>query len=139
MIHSGFKPIILDNLSNTDIRNINGINKITRKNIKFYNIDCTNSNQVKSFLKKKRYFRFNTFAAFKSVEESVRLPEKYFKNNIGSLEVILEEMKKVILTILFFHHPVQFMVPRINYQLLKVHHSKLQNLHMVKLSRFVKN
>ena len=127
-------------MSNTDIRNINGINKITRKNIKFYNIDCTNSNQVKSFFEKEKdILGLIHFAAFKSVEESVRLPEKYFKNNVGSLEVILEEMKKVILTILFFHHPVQFMVPRINYQLLKVHHSKLQNLHMVKLSRFVKN
>ena len=31
---------------------------------------------------------------FKSVEESVRLPEKYFKNNVGSLEVILDQMKK---------------------------------------------
>ena len=95
LVKSGYEPIILDNLSNTDIRNINGINKITRKNIKFYNIDCTNSNQVKSFFEKEEdILGLIHFAAFKSVEESVRLPEKYFKNNIGSLEVILEEMKK---------------------------------------------
>ena len=95
LVKSGYEPIILDNLSNTDIRNINGINKITRKNIKFYNIDCTNSNQVKSFFEKEKdILGLIHFAAFKSVEESVRLPEKYFKNNIGSLEVILEEMKK---------------------------------------------
>ena len=34
------------------------------------------------------------FAAYKSVEESVREPKKYFSNNIGSLEVILDLMDK---------------------------------------------
>ena len=34
------------------------------------------------------------FAAYKSVEESVREPEKYHSNNIGSLQVLLELMKK---------------------------------------------
>ena len=95
LVKSGYMPIILDNLSNTDIRNIDGINKITRKNIKFYNIDCTDSNAVKSvFDKEKDILGIIHFAAFKSVEESVRLPKKYFKNNIGSLEVILEQMQQ---------------------------------------------
>ncbi len=94
LVKSGYDPIILDNLSNSDIRNIDGINKITAKNIKFYNIDCTNSNQVKSFFEKEKdILGLIHFAAFKSIEESVRLPEKYFKNNIGSLEVILDQMQ----------------------------------------------
>ena len=38
LVKSGYEPIILDNLSNTDIRNINGI-------------------------KRKRYFGFNTFCS----------------------------------------------------------------------------
>ncbi|MAR22000.1 MAG: UDP-glucose 4-epimerase GalE [Flavobacteriales bacterium] len=94
LVASGYEPIVLDNFSNTDVRNINGINKITAKNIKFYNIDCTDSNAVKSvFEKEKDILGLIHFAAFKSVEESVRLPEKYFKNNIGSLEVILDHMQ----------------------------------------------
>ena len=32
------------------------------------------------------------FAAFKSVEESVRQPDKYFSNNIGSLETLINLM-----------------------------------------------
>ena len=49
---------------------------------------------VKSvFDKEKDILGIIHFAAFKSVEESVRLPEKYFKNNVGSLEVILDQMK----------------------------------------------
>ena len=95
LVKSGYSPIILDNLSNTDIRNINGINEITGKNIKFYNVDCTDKNAVKSvFDKEKNIIGLIHFAAFKSVEESVRMPEKYFKNNVGSLEVVLDQMKK---------------------------------------------
>ena len=95
LIDSGFKPIILDNLSNTDVSNIEGIMKITNQKVKFYNVDCTDSNAVKSvFEKEKDIFGLIHFAAFKSVEESVRLPEKYFKNNIGSLEVILDQMQQ---------------------------------------------
>ena len=67
LVKSGYEPIILDNLSNTDVRNINGINKIKSKNIKFYNIDCTDSNAVKSvFEKEKDILGLIHFAAFKS-------------------------------------------------------------------------
>lgn len=94
LIASGYEPIVLDNFSNTDVRNIDGINKITAKNIKFYNIDCTDSRAVKSvFEKEKDILGLIHFAAFKSVEESVRLPEKYFKNNIESLEVVIGQMQ----------------------------------------------
>ncbi len=34
------------------------------------------------------------FAAYKAVEESVQNPEKYYNNNLGSLKVLLECMKK---------------------------------------------
>lgn len=95
LVESGYTPIILDNLSNTDVRNIEGIKKLTDKEIKFYNVDCTDKDAVKSvFDKEKDILGIIHFAAFKSVEESVRLAEKYFKNNVGSLEVILDQMKK---------------------------------------------
>ena len=95
LVESGYSPIILDNLSNTDVRNIEGIKKLTDKEIKFYNVDCTDKYAVKSvFDKEKDILGIIHFAAFKSVEESVRLAEKYFKNNVGSLEVILDQMKK---------------------------------------------
>ena len=56
LVNSGFKPIILDNMSNTNVSNIDGIEKITGKEIKFYNVDCTIHHAVKSVLKKKRIF-----------------------------------------------------------------------------------
>ena len=77
---AGFTPIIIDNLCNSSIKNIDGISKILGKNIKWYNVDCTNSEEMH-------------FAAYKAVEESVREPQKYHNNNVGSLQVILQNMK----------------------------------------------
>ena len=41
LYNSGFKPIIVDNLSNTSLSNIKGIEKIIGKKLPFYKFDCT--------------------------------------------------------------------------------------------------
>jgi UDP-glucose 4-epimerase len=95
LFYSGFTPIIIDNLCNSSIKNIEGMSKLIGKDIKWYNLDCCNKNDVDSVFKEEgKIDGVIHFAAFKSVEESVKYPEKYYKNNIGSLEVILESMKK---------------------------------------------
>lgn len=91
---NGFIPIVVDNLSNTSLQNLIGAEKIIGKKIPFYKIDCTDESELKRVFEKEDNIKgVIHFAAFKSVEESVREPEKYFKNNIGSLEVILKLMK----------------------------------------------
>ena len=95
LFNSGFTPIIIDNLCNSSIKNIEGISKLIGREIKWYNVDCCNKNDVDSVFKEEgKIDGVIHFAAFKAVEESVKDPEKYYKNNIGSLEVILNSMKK---------------------------------------------
>jgi len=95
LFNSGFTPIIIDNLCNSSIKNIEGISKLIGREIKWYNVDCCNKNDVDSVFKEEgKIDGVIHFAAFKAVEESVKDPEKYYKNNIGSLEVILESMKR---------------------------------------------
>ena len=95
LFNSGFTPIIIDNLCNSSELNLKGINQIISSKIKHYNLDCCNQDDVESVFKEEGKINgVIHFAAFKSVEESVKNPEKYYKNNIGSLEVILESMKK---------------------------------------------
>ena len=92
---SGFTPIIIDNLCNSSIKNIEGISKVLRQEIKWHNVDCTNQKSIDLvFEKEKNIEGVIHFAAYKSVENSVREPQKYHENNIGSLEVILESMRK---------------------------------------------
>lgn len=92
---NNFEPIIVDNLCNTSTQNIQGAEKIIGKSIPFYNVDCTDENALNEvFEQEKNIEGAIHFAAFKSVEESVREPQKYHSNNIGSLQVLLNVMKK---------------------------------------------
>ncbi len=92
---SGFNPIIIDNLCNSSINNIQGIEKIIGEKITWYNIDCTDKIKMhKIFLKEKNIQATIHFAAYKSVEESVIKPEKYYKNNLDSLKILLECMQE---------------------------------------------
>ncbi len=103
LIAKGFQPIIVDNLCNTDVRNLDGIKEITRENVKWYNVDCSRERELKTVFEKERdIIGVIHFAAYKSVEESIREPEKYYKNNIGSLEVLLDQMKKYKVNNLIF-------------------------------------
>lgn len=95
LIKNSYEPIIIDNLSNSSENNINGIEKITNSKIRWYNINCINlSDMDKVFKIEKNIAAVMHFAAYKSVEESIINPEKYFNNNITALEVVLSCMEK---------------------------------------------
>ena len=95
LINSGYTPIIIDNLCNTSIHNLTGIEKITKRNVKWHNIDCRDKDAMDSILSKEgEIIGAIHFAAFKAVEESVLNPNKYYDNNLNSLEVLLQYMKK---------------------------------------------
>ncbi|MEE3037833.1 MAG: UDP-glucose 4-epimerase GalE [Bacteroidota bacterium] len=90
-----FQPIIIDNLSNSSISNIKGAEKICKTSFTFYNIDCCDEKQMNTIFEQEDGIEgVIHFAAYKSVEESVREPKKYFENNIGSLETLLNIMQK---------------------------------------------
>ena len=103
LYNSGYRPIIVDDLSNTSLNNISGIEKIIGDKISFYKLDCTNEAKMNELFKKETNIEgIIHFAAFKSVEESVREPKKYYDNNIGSLEVLLKIMKKYTVSNIIF-------------------------------------
>ena len=93
LFNSGYKPIVVDNLSNSSLNNIIGTEQIIKSKIDFYKVDCTDFEQMnKVFKEQKNIDAVIHFAAFKSVEESVRQPDKYFSNNLGSLETLIKIM-----------------------------------------------
>jgi len=100
---AGFTPVIIDNLSNSSLKNLDGLIKITKENINFHKIDCTNFNAVSNiFSNYKNIFSVIHFAAYKSVFESINYPDKYYKNNIESLNVILKVCEKFNINNLIF-------------------------------------
>ena len=95
LIAAGYTPIIVDNLCNTSTQNIEGIEKIIGDKIKWHNTDCTDKIAMdKVFTEEGKLEGVIHFAAYKAVEESVQNPQKYYDNNMGSLEVLLQCMQE---------------------------------------------
>lgn len=90
---AGFEVVIVDNLSNSNIEVLNGIEKITGIRPSFENIDCTDFvNMDRMFEKHKGIKGIIHFAASKAVGESVEKPLLYYRNNLVSLMNLLSLM-----------------------------------------------
>ncbi|MFP4487894.1 MAG: UDP-glucose 4-epimerase GalE [Bacteroidales bacterium] len=90
----GYDVFIIDNLSNSDEKVLDGITAITGKKPVFEQIDLCNFDRLQAFI------TFNPdieavihFAALKAVGESVEKPLLYYYNNINSLMNLVQCMK----------------------------------------------
>ena len=101
--NAGFEVIIVDNLSNSSLDVLDGIEKITGIRPAFEQFDLTDSAKVDSFFK--QYPKIEAiihFAASKAVGESVEKPLLYYRNNLVSLINLLEcQVKYSIPNIVF--------------------------------------
>jgi UDP-glucose 4-epimerase len=91
--NEGFEVVAVDNLSNSSVEVLDGIEKITGKKPLFENIDLRDKPAVQNFFKKNSDIAgVIHFAASKAVGESVENPLLYYENNINALVYILQEM-----------------------------------------------
>ena len=90
---AGYRPIIIDNLSNSSKSVITRLEKLCEQKIPFYNINCTNQKEMDKAEIWEDIQGVIHFAAHKSVSDSVKNPKKYFLNNVGSTKVLLKIMK----------------------------------------------
>ena len=92
---SGYLPVIVDNFSNSSKSVMQGLEKITGVNFPLYEIDCNDKKAMQQVFEQEESIQgVIHFAAYKAVGESVQEPLKYYKNNIGSLLVLLELMEQ---------------------------------------------
>lgn len=94
--NAGFETVIIDNLSNSSLEVLDGIERITGKRPAFEKIDLKDKKTVEKF------FRENTdingiihFAASKAVGESMQKPLNYYENNVGSLVYLLQNCSSI--------------------------------------------
>lgn len=89
----GFEVVIVDNLSNSNIDVLSGIEKITNIRPAFENVDCVDYVSMdRMFEKHNDIEAIIHFAASKSVGESVEKPLLYYRNNLVSLINLLQLM-----------------------------------------------
>ncbi|WP_026967160.1 UDP-glucose 4-epimerase GalE [Algoriphagus terrigena] len=93
LLKAGMEPIILDNLSNSDEKVLDRLEEITGKRLTFYKGDCNDKSVLESIAKDHKLEGVIHFAAFKAVGESTAQPLKYYRNNVGSLLVLLDFMQ----------------------------------------------
>jgi UDP-glucose 4-epimerase len=95
LLQAGYDVVIVDNLSNSKIEVLDGIEKITGIRPAFENIDLRDKDATETVLKKyPKIEGIIHFAASKAVGESVEKPLLYYRNNIVSLVNLLELMPK---------------------------------------------
>ena len=95
--NEGFEVVAIDNLSNSSIEVLDGIEKITGKKLLFENIDLREKLAIQNFFKKHQdIMGVIHFAASKAVGESVENPLLYYENNINSLVYLLQELANLL-------------------------------------------
>ena len=91
--NQGFEVVAIDNLSNSSLSVLDGIEKISGMKPVFENIDLREKAAVQNFFKKHHdLVGVIHFAASKAVGESVENPLLYYENNINTLVYVLQEL-----------------------------------------------
>lgn len=101
--NAGFEVIIVDNLSNSSLEVLDGIEKITGIRPAFEQFDLVEADKLENFFNKYPNIEAIVhFAASKAVGESVEKPLLYYRNNLVSLINLLEcQLKYGISNIVF--------------------------------------
>jgi len=90
LVNAGYEPVIVDDLSNSDIKILDQLAKIIGFKPVFYKLDLCDEQSVKLLAEKEPGISgIIHFAASKAVGESVQFPLKYYRNNFYSLLNVL--------------------------------------------------
>lgn len=93
LINADYDVIIIDNLSNSEETAVEGVKKITGREVAFENVDTCDKEALRKVFEKHDFDTVIHFAAYKAVGESMAEPLKYYSNNLISFMNIVEMMK----------------------------------------------
>lgn len=94
--NNNFEVLIIDDLSNSSLKVLGGIQQISGIEPSFEKIDLKNKESVVDFFSRHTDIDgIIHFAASKAVGESVNNPLKYYENNIHSLVYLIQEINKL--------------------------------------------
>ena len=94
LLKNGYEVVIIDNLSNSNNDVVDRIKKITNKDLKFYFGDVSDKELLRRIFTENKIDAVIHFAGYKAVGESVKLPLKYYDNNLYSTICLCEVMKE---------------------------------------------
>ena len=102
LLQKGYEVVSVDNLDNSSIDVLEGIEAITGTRPFFEALDVRNENQMKDLFDK--YPNIDGvihFAAYKAVGESVEKPLEYYENNLNGLVQVLKPVTQKAIPFIF--------------------------------------
>lgn len=94
LLKNNYEVVIIDDLSNSNEKVIESIKKITNKDLKFYLGDVCDKELLRKIFTENEIGAVIHFAGYKAVSESVKLPLKYYSNNLISTINLCEVMSE---------------------------------------------
>lgn len=94
LLNKNYEVVVVDNFSNSSFESLCRVQKITGKQVIFYEADIRDVAAMDKVFLSHKIDAVIHFAAFKAVGESCRLPLKYYENNISGTVSLLQVMEK---------------------------------------------
>ncbi len=94
LLNKNYDVVVVDNFSNSSYESIRRVQKITGKEVTFYQADIRDVNKMEEIFSNHSFDAVIHFAAFKAVGESCKMPLKYYENNISGTVSLLQIMDK---------------------------------------------
>lgn len=94
LLEAGHNVIVVDNLSNSSLESLRRVKKLTRRDIKFYEADLLNLNDLERVFIENEIDSVIHFAGLKAVGESVSIPLHYYHNNLTGTFNLCSLMEK---------------------------------------------
>jgi len=94
LLDNNYEVVIVDNLCNSKEESLHRIKRITKKDFTFEKIDLLNGAALDRFFQQNKFEAVIHFAGLKAVGESVKLPLKYYENNVTATIQLCQLMQK---------------------------------------------
>lgn len=94
LINEGYEPFVIDNLYNSSELSLKRVAEITGKEVKFYNADFLDEDKISEIFDIEHPEAVIMCAGYKAVGESVAKPLEYYYNNLCSLMLVCDVMRK---------------------------------------------
>ncbi len=94
LLNAGNQVTVVDNLSNSKEISLQRVQELSGKKITFHKVDLLDKSSLENVFKEQSFDAVIHFAALKAVGESVRLPIRYYHNNVTGTLILIETMEK---------------------------------------------
>jgi UDP-glucose 4-epimerase len=94
LLEAGHDVVVVDNLCNSSRESLAGVEKITGKKVKFYEVDLRDAAALEAVFSAEKFDAVVHCAGLKAVGESAQKPLLYYDNNVGGAINLLNAMQK---------------------------------------------